>query len=149
MGHAAWFGVGAYVTVMLLRLAGLGPWWGLPAGMAAAALLAVAVGALTFRLRGPYFVLGSIAVAEIIRLAALHFSGFTRGAEGFLVTGLQPVRLLGLQLFPGRRPFWYLTLLLALVALCDQPGRAPLPARLSGCRPSARTRTPRRRWASR
>ena len=46
--------------------------------------LSLIIGSITFRLRGPYFVLASISVAEIIRLAALHFKDFTRGAEGFL-----------------------------------------------------------------
>src|SRR6266568_6044996 len=39
VGHAAYFGVGAYVTMMLLEVAHVPPWWGLLAAIAAAMLL--------------------------------------------------------------------------------------------------------------
>jgi branched-chain amino acid transport system permease protein len=129
VGHAAFFGVGAYTAVMLAERWHVAPWWGLPAAMVAAALVALVIGSITFRLRGPYFVLGSIAVAEIIRLAALHFRAFTNGAEGFVVATVPTLRLLGLQIpFTGKRPFYYLTLALAVLAVLVS--RAVLRSRL-------------------
>ncbi len=129
VGHAAYFGVGAYTAVMLLERWHVAPWWGLWAAMAAAVLVGLAIGSLTFRLRGPYFVLASIAVAEIIRLAALHFRDLTRGAEGFVVATSPTLRLLGLELsFAGKRPFYYLTLILAVAAVAVS--RAVLRSRL-------------------
>src|SRR5206468_8103931 len=77
IGHAAYFGIGAYTTMMLLELAKIAPWYGLLAGVAAALVVSLIIGSITFRLRGPYFVLASISVAEIIRLAALHYKSFT------------------------------------------------------------------------
>jgi branched-chain amino acid transport system permease protein len=118
VGHAAYFGVGAYTAVMLLERWAVAPWWGLPAAMVAAVLVGLVIGTITFRLRGPYFVLASIAVAEIIRLAALYFRAFTNGAEGFVVAAAPTLRLLGLEIsFAGKRPFYYLTLVLALLAV--------------------------------
>jgi branched-chain amino acid transport system permease protein len=118
VGHAAYFGAGAYTAVLLLERFHLAPWWGLPAAMVCAVAVALVVGSITFRLRGPYFVLASIAVAEIIRLAALHFRGLTHGAEGFVVAETATLHLPGVQIsFAGKRPFYFLTLLLAILAV--------------------------------
>ncbi len=118
VGHAAYFGVGAYVTMMLLELNKIPPWWGIWAAMAAAVLLSVVIGAITFRLRGPYFVLASISVAEIIRLAALHFKGFTRGAEGFLLSAIPPLHVFGAEIeFITKRTFYFAGLAIAVVTI--------------------------------
>jgi branched-chain amino acid transport system permease protein len=118
VGHAAYFGIGAYATMMLLELQKVPPWWGIWAAVAAALVLSAIIGSITFRLRGPYFVLASISVAEIIRLAALHFKGFTRGAEGFLLGEIPTWHLLGMEVeFITKRPFYYVGLLLALVTI--------------------------------
>jgi branched-chain amino acid transport system permease protein len=129
VGHAAYFGVGAYTAVMLLELFHIAPWWSLGLAMINAVIVAVIVGSITFRLRGPYFVLASIAVAEIIRLAALHFRGFTHGAEGFVVAETPTLHLPGMEVsFAGNVPFYYLTL--ALAALSVLVSRAVLRSKL-------------------
>jgi branched-chain amino acid transport system permease protein len=118
VGHAAYFGIGAYTTTMLLVVYGMPPWWGIWLGMVNATLLSLVIGSITFRLRGPYFVLASISVAEIIRLAALHFRGFTRGAEGFLLDAIPTLHLFGGEIqFFGKRPFYYVGLGLAVVTV--------------------------------
>src|SRR5512141_2226021 len=50
VGHAAYFGVGAYVTMMLLEVSHVAPWWGIWAAIAVSVLLSVVIGAITFRL---------------------------------------------------------------------------------------------------
>jgi branched-chain amino acid transport system permease protein len=118
VGHAAYFGVGAYVTMMLLEIAHVAPWWGIWAAAAASVLLALVIGSITFRLRGPYFVLASISVAEIIRLAALYYKDVTRGAEGFLLTEIPDLHLFGAEItFIGKKPFYYAGLGLAVVTI--------------------------------
>ncbi len=118
VGHAAYFGVGAYVTVMLMELKHVAPWWGIWAAIAAAVLLSVVIGAITFRLRGPYFVLASISVAEIIRLAALYYKDFTRGAEGFLLGDIPALHLLGAEIeFFTKRPFYFVGLAAAVLSV--------------------------------
>ena len=118
VGHSAYFGVGAYVTMMLLELNKIPPWWGMWAAIAASVLLSVIIGGITFRLRGPYFVLASISVAEIIRLATLHFKDFTRGAEGFLLSSIPTLHLFGTEIeFLTKRTFYYTGLLLAVVTI--------------------------------
>jgi branched-chain amino acid transport system permease protein len=118
LGHAAYFGVGAYTAILLLERLGVPPWWGMGAAMVAAALLAAIVGSIAFRPRGPLFLLVSLAVAEVLRLAAIHFRSFTHGAEGLAVTRIPAVHVLGKVLrFQGERPFYYLTLALAILAV--------------------------------
>ena len=123
VGHAAYFGIGAYATMMLLEVWKIPPWWGIWGAIAAALLLSALIGSITFRLRGPYFVLASISVAEIIRLAALHFKDFTRGAEGFLLSEMPTLHLFGQEIaFVTKRPFYYLGLGLALLTIAANYG---------------------------
>ena len=89
VGHAAYFGVGAYTTMILMQFKHLAPWWGVWVGTGAAAVTALIIGSICFRLRGPYFVLASIAVAEIFRVSALNLKNITNGAEGILVTRIE------------------------------------------------------------
>ena len=95
VGHAAYFGVGAYTTMILLQFRHVAPWYGIWAGAAAALVTALIIGSICFRLRGPYFVLASIAVAEIFRVSALNLKDITNGAEGILVTEIPPLTVGG------------------------------------------------------
>jgi branched-chain amino acid transport system permease protein len=118
VGHAAYFGIGAYSTTMLLVIYGMPPWWGIWLGMVNAIILSLIIGSITFRLRGPYFVLASISVAEIIRLATLHFRGYTRGAEGYLLDAIPTLHLFGSDIeFYSKRPFYFIGLGLAVVTV--------------------------------
>jgi branched-chain amino acid transport system permease protein len=118
VGHAAYFGVGAYTTMMLLEVGKVAPWVGIWPAMGLAVLVSLVIGSITFRLRGPYFVLASISVAEIMKLAALHFKGFTRGAEGFLVTEIPTLSLFGAEIeFVSKRTFYQVGLLVAVVTI--------------------------------
>lgn len=67
LGHAAFFGLGALVT-RVLWLGGLPLGWALPAGALSATALGVLIGAPALRLRGPYLAIGTLAVAEILRI---------------------------------------------------------------------------------
>jgi branched-chain amino acid transport system permease protein len=117
-GHAALFGIGSYVTIILYLKAGLAPWWGIPLGGLAAALVSLPIGLLCFRLRGPYFSLATLAVAEIVKLVALNWEAVTNGPVGFLITELPPVRLLGLAVdWEQKWPFYAVAALLALTGL--------------------------------
>ena len=117
-GHAALFAVGAYTTIILYLKGGLAPWWGIPLGGLAAALVSVPIGLLCFRLRGPYFALATLAVAEIVKLVALNWESVTAGSVGYLITSLPPVRLFGLSVnWEGKPPFYAAAAVLAVVAL--------------------------------
>jgi branched-chain amino acid transport system permease protein len=85
-GHAAFFGVGAYTTGILVKsgLSTAVAWSGLLLGGLAAALIASIIGWICFRLRGPYFSLSVLALAEVLRLVAVNWKQLTNGAEGIL-----------------------------------------------------------------
>ena len=67
-GHQAFFGIGAYVTVLLVVKTGLTPWIGMAAGVVAAVLAAALIGIPTFRLAGIYFGLATLAYPLIFRI---------------------------------------------------------------------------------
>ena len=84
-GHAAFFGVGAYTFAVLFPQGGVWTIPGLLVGGVAGAIVAVPIGLLIFRLRGPYFALSMLAFAEILRLVAQNWTSVTMGATGFLL----------------------------------------------------------------
>jgi len=119
-GHAALFGIGAYTTIILFLKAGVAPWWGILWGGLAAAVGSVPVGLICFRLRGPYFSLATLAVAELAKLVALNWEWLTNGPVGFLITTLPPLTILGHAVnWEAKAPFYFLAALLLLVALAS------------------------------
>ncbi len=80
-GHAAFFGVGAYASALLVMKAGWPIGISLLAGGVCAALSAVLV-LPALRLRGPYFALAVLAYAHIFRIVATEWKGLTNGAGG-------------------------------------------------------------------
>ena len=117
-GHATFFGVGAYATMILYLRLGLAPWYGMALGGAAAVLVSLPIGLICFRLRGPYFSLSTLAVAEIVRLIALNWDALTNGPVGLLITALPPVRLGGRALdWESKAPFYFIIAALAALAM--------------------------------
>ncbi|MCA3280791.1 MAG: branched-chain amino acid ABC transporter permease [Roseomonas sp.] len=86
-GHAAFFGMGAYVSAILQQRFGVNAYPAVAFGIAAAALLGYAIGAMVFRagLRGSYFALVTLAFAEVLRIMA-NATEITGGAAGLLVS---------------------------------------------------------------
>ncbi|MFI5400316.1 MAG: branched-chain amino acid ABC transporter permease, partial [SAR324 cluster bacterium] len=76
VGHSMFYGVGAYLPLMLYNNWQLAPTLGVPIGILLAVLLAVLVGFPTFRLQGHYFSMATIAVAELIRLVVSNWEMF-------------------------------------------------------------------------
>lgn len=68
LGHAAFYGLGAYVSTLLLVRFGVNPWLGMLAGGAVAAGASVPFGQACFRLRGHYFAMATIALAELVQI---------------------------------------------------------------------------------
>jgi len=91
-GHAAFLGMGAYVTGILWSQAKLNPLIALPIGGLVAAGYGVLVGIPTLRLRGPYFAIATIGVGEATRLFATNFDDIfgitlTKGVTGISLGG--------------------------------------------------------------
>jgi branched-chain amino acid transport system permease protein len=84
-GHSAFFGVGAYTSTILLVRYGITPWIGIWAGALLAALLGSVLALICARLRGPFFILSTLAFAEVVRIGALNWSSLTGGPEGLSI----------------------------------------------------------------
>jgi len=114
VGHAAFVGIGAYVTAVLSLSWGVTPWIGMFAGAAAAAALGAVTGFLgfRFRLRGFYFVLLTVAFAEICRIVALNTEAIG-GAVGLYITFTGDPRQFQFQ---NPRAYYYIALGLMLSA---------------------------------
>lgn len=89
LGTASFFGVGAYVLVGLLNQTATPLALALPLAGAVAALLALAVSRAVFRLRGLYFTVGTLALAEALRLFMINYNGFG-GATGLFLKADPP-----------------------------------------------------------
>ena len=70
LGHSAFFGLGAYSAALLGTRWGLSPWLGLLVGAALATAFGCIIGFLSNRLRGPYFVLATIAFSQVLLIVA-------------------------------------------------------------------------------
>jgi branched-chain amino acid transport system permease protein len=88
LGHAAYFGLGAYTSTILQIRYEISPWIGMFAGGLIAMLASLPIGALCFRLRGPYFAISTIATAQVLMLLFLKFRDFAWGAEGTTIPNL-------------------------------------------------------------
>lgn len=88
LGHAAYFGAGAYGLALFSGRLGVAPWLAVPMGVAVALACALLIGGVSFRLRGPYFVLATIAFAEVLRLIAKNLPDVTGGDVGVQVPAL-------------------------------------------------------------
>jgi branched-chain amino acid transport system permease protein len=107
LGHAAFFGLGAYGLALLTK-ASVPLWIALFLAALIATVFAVVMGLIMFRLRGPYFALATIAAAEVLRLLATNLD-ITQGAIGVTTPAL----------FTGRyfwRWFYLSAVVLAAVA---------------------------------
>ncbi|CAG8863400.1 Vitamin B12 import ATP-binding protein BtuD [Pseudomonas fluorescens] len=102
LGHAVFYGVGAYTTTLLMINFGLSPWFGMFVAAALSSLVAVVISWPCFRLRGPFFALATIAVLEVVRLVTINQHDITGGAAGIGV----PLKL-GVEwmLFRPRWPY--------------------------------------------
>ena len=112
-GHAAFFGTGAYVTAILQVRYGINAWLGFLIGLAAAALMGAAIGAMAFRsgLKGSYFALVTLAFAEVLRIVASVAPVTGAGVGTLIKLDLRPEAFQ----FQSRAPFFWI--ILALVAL--------------------------------
>ncbi|PWW44356.1 branched-chain amino acid ABC transporter permease [Melaminivora alkalimesophila] len=88
-GYPLFIGIGAYASAYLDANYGVSPWIGILAAIGTAALLGVAIGFPTLRLKGPYFALATLAAAAIAQRMLLILWDITGGEEG--IQGLTPL----------------------------------------------------------
>lgn len=114
LGHAALLAIGGYASALLsLDL-------GMPVGASIllAGVIAAAIGTIlvfpSFRLRGHYFSIATLAIGEIVSLVILNWESVTRGPIG--VAGIPPLSIFGVELDTDRSIYWFALAVLVILA---------------------------------
>jgi branched-chain amino acid transport system permease protein len=84
LGHAAFFGIGAYVSGILTSQYGFNPWLGMLLGAMTAAAVAAAVGAPSLRLKGHYLAMATLAFGIIVNIVFREEARWTGGPDGMI-----------------------------------------------------------------
>ncbi len=111
--HAVMMGVGAYASALVTKHLGFTFWLGLPVAGITAAMIAALLCFPLFRMTQFYFLIGSFAAGEAIRLCWIHFIKPFGGTGG--ISGIPPPELMNID-FLEPIPYFYLVLL--IVSLC-------------------------------
>jgi branched-chain amino acid transport system permease protein len=113
LGHAAFFGIGAYTSALLTLRLDWSVWLGMAAGIVAAAVAGWAIGRLALKLRGAYFVLVTIPFAGVISLISLNWMDLTNGPLG--LPGV-PAPVLGPWSLRSKSAYYYVVLIAVALA---------------------------------
>jgi len=114
LGHAAFYGIGAYTSTMLLLNFGVNPWLGMLLGGVTAAALSFVFGWSCFRLKGHYFAMATIAVAELVQIVFTNWD-YAGSAVGLTIPMGQ--RGWGAMVFADKAPYYWLALGLLTLTL--------------------------------
>ena len=85
LGHGVFFGIGAYVSARLYVAFDLSPWLTVIPTAIFAAAIAMLISWPTFRLRGPFFAIATLAFNEVAFVIATHFDSVTGGPRGIMI----------------------------------------------------------------
>ncbi len=110
LGHAAYLSIGAYTSTLLLIHVQLSPWLGMLLGGILAACGGLIVSYPAIKLKGPYFVLSTVALAEILRFITSQAKSIG-GASGLLIPILTENSFSQFQ-FVTKLPYYYIILFL-------------------------------------
>ena len=113
LGHAGFFGIGAYTSALLALRGDRSFWIGLASAALAAGLAGWGIGRLALKLRGAYFVLVTISFAGVISLVSINWMELTNGPLG--LPGVPPPELFGVPL-RTKAAYYYVVLLAAVLA---------------------------------
>ncbi|MGZ6275693.1 MAG: branched-chain amino acid ABC transporter permease [Syntrophales bacterium] len=114
-GNAAFFGIGAYTTAILLVNFSVNPWLGMLAGCVLSVGLAVVVGYPCFRLRGHYFAIATIAVGEIMVVIFTNWD-YVGAAVGIYMPILEE-SIANFEFHSSKIPYYYIILCMLLFAI--------------------------------
>src|SRR5690606_19929648 len=108
LGHVAFFGLGAYtVAILSAPPIGLPVTLTIPLAALVAALSGWLIGRITLRLNGPFFVIVTLAFAEVLRLLAINWIDLTNGPMG--ISGIpHPALLDAWPWLQGKRGFVFM-----------------------------------------
>jgi len=118
LGHAAFFGVGAYISSLVDLNLGIPLWGGMVAALLGCAVLGFVVAKIAFKLRGAYFVIMTIGIAEVLKLVALNWVDLTKGPMGLTDITAPKIDLgwAGMIDFGQKMPYYYLILFFVVLS---------------------------------
>lgn len=119
LGHAAFYGIGAYTTAVLTVRYGASPWLALICALLLAAAVAYVVGLPTLKLSGYYLGMGTLGFGMIVHIVFREWTELTGGSSGFV--GIPPLSVGSFSLFSPQRYFFLVwgVVLLAIV-ICNR-----------------------------
>ncbi|MGD9506125.1 MAG: branched-chain amino acid ABC transporter permease [Syntrophobacteraceae bacterium] len=119
LGHAAFYGIGAYTTAILTTHAQWPPLLALPAAVLLTAVVALVVGFPTLKLTGYYLGMGTLGFGMIVYILLREWSAVTGGASGLV--GVPPLAVGGFTIRPGRDYFYLVWLMVMLLfIICER-----------------------------
>jgi branched-chain amino acid transport system permease protein len=116
LGHSAFIGIGAYTSTILSLQYGISPWLGMIAGGFLAGIVGILIGLPTFKMRGAYFALATIAFGEGIRVMVENIDTLgplnIRGPRGLEIPPTHPgfVNFM----FNTKEPYYYIILVMLI-----------------------------------
>jgi branched-chain amino acid transport system permease protein len=119
LGHAVFVGIGAYTSTVLSLQYGISPWIGMLVGGLLATVAGVIIGLPTFKMRGAYFALATIAFAEGFRVVVENIDYLgpfnLNGPRGLQI----PPHNIGLAnfMFLNKEPYYYIILIMLIGVL--------------------------------
>ncbi len=113
LGHAAFYGIGAYTTAILTAKYGFNPWLALPCALSLAMLVAFVVGLPTLKLTGYYLGMGTLGFGMIFHILFREWASVTGGASGFV--GIPPLQAGPVMFTYSARNYFFLVWLTVLL----------------------------------
>ncbi len=119
LGHSAFLGIGAYTSTILSLQYGISPWLGMIVGGVLASVVGILIGLPTFKMRGAYFALATIAFAEGMRVMVENIDKI----GPFMLNGPRGLQIpplgfgLAKMLFADKEPYYYIILIMLIAVL--------------------------------
>ncbi len=113
LGHAAFFGLGAYTSGILTATCGVNPWLALLAGLAVSGGAAFLIGVPALKLRGYYLAMATLGFGIIVSIILSQAQPLTGGPSG--LSGIPPLTLAGFPLNTARRLYPLIWLMVGLI----------------------------------
>ena len=115
LGHAIFFGLGAYTSTVMLNKWGISPWIGMIAGALVASVVAVIIGWPSFRLAGHYFAIATIAAGEIFLVLFKNWR-WVGDARGMFLPIVRGEKLINYQFHENKAGYYYIALAMLVIA---------------------------------
>jgi branched-chain amino acid transport system permease protein len=120
LGHAAFYGIGAYASTLVVMKLGFPVWLGMVMGGLITVLFGVLIGIPCLKLKGAYLAITTLAFGEITRLAMINFVPLTNGPLG--IRGIPGPPAIGfsstlLISFESKTSYYYLILFICVLCL--------------------------------